>query len=327
MACVNSSHRRCAYGEQGWTNPDDRLYSSLNRVVRRMDRNSEMNSIIVRNDILSFRLRCNHPDRRNDVGGAFMPESYYFSYYNFAPIESTYIIDNGECASVNGRYKNPVSDLQRKNKVLDVLNNLTDFSPLKVIAFFSHGWSKGLQFGFDADTTVNSQGAEVDDLTDLAKAISRIAKSDVRIVLYACQTGASPLEAAKESLDREQNSDNPNQTRINRYENNIESLSYLQELPAGSEGFAFKLRDRLVRYCPNCTVDAHITLGHSTKNPFVRRFEAPAGSAGKTILQNDDRLWGKWVRTLRDPFEHSSSLLWTFSEMTINEIHEYLESI
>lgn len=325
--CATPSHARCAYGVQGWTDQNERIYNSLPRNIRYLQRGDEAGTIVINNDILSFRLRCNHPDRPNDVGGAFMPESYYFSYYNFAPLKITYVVDNGECVMVGGKRKNPVSDDQRKTTVLNLLDSLPTNQPKRIIAFFCHGWSTGFQFGFKTDSTINYQGIETADITALATALSRISLPNVKIVLYACQTGSSPVEGARENLAKEQRKTNPNQLRVNRYQNQINTWSHLDGHPDGSEGFAFKLRDELVARLPNCLVDAHVTLGHSTRNPFVRRFKAPVGSSGEMLVPIGHRLWNKWVNTLRNPFEERSTLVWKFSQMSKDEIHEYLESI
>ena len=330
MACATPAHRSCAYGVQGWTDQNDSIYRNLPGNIRHLERDAETGTIVINNDILSFRLRCNHPHRPNDVGGAFMKESYYFSYYNFAPFKSTYIVDNGECAIVGGNRKNPISYMDRKLTVLDLLDSLPDNQPKRVIAFFCHGWSTGFQFGFETDTTVNYKGSEMNDISALAKALARISLPDVKIILYACQAGSSPLEGAEENLSKEQRKSNPSQQRINRYQHQINSLSHLSGQPDGSEGFAFKLRDELLSSLPDCLVDAHITLGHSTRNPFVRRFEAPIGSGGEMLVPNDRdhrTLWNKWVSTLRNPFGERSTLVWKFSQMSRDEIHEYLESI
>ncbi len=191
MPCATTAHRRCSYGTAGWTDPDSPLFNSLNRLVRRLDREAGTNILIIRNDIISFRLRCNHPDRPNDVGGAFLPESYYFSYYNFVPIGSTYIVDNGECSVVRGEIKNPVSYTQRKTTVLNVLDSLPADQPKSVIAFFCHGWHTGFQFGFQTNTSVAYHDSTYADVAALAEAISRISTPDVKIVLYACSTGAT----------------------------------------------------------------------------------------------------------------------------------------
>jgi len=285
MACAIPSHRRCSYGSEGWTDPDSRIYASLIRNTRRLERGIDSTTILIRNDILSFRLRCNNPERTNDVGGAFMPESYYFSYYNFAPIESTYIVDNGECAIVGSRRKNPVSYTQRKTTVLDALDSLPASQPKSIIAFFCHGWPTGIQFGFQTTTSVAYRSSTFGDVTALAQAISRIASPDIKIVLYACSSGAT------------------------------------------DDGFAASLRDSLSTSCPRCRVDAHKTRGHSTKNPFVNRFEPPAGNPGQLIVPNSHRLWSKWRRTLNNPFGEGSTLVWRFSQMTIPEVHEHLDSI
>ncbi|QQS36579.1 MAG: hypothetical protein IPM56_01095 [Ignavibacteriales bacterium] len=285
MPCATPAHRRCAYGSEGWTDPESRLFNSYNRNVRRLDRENDTTTLVIRNDIVSFRLRCNHPDRPNDVGGAFLPESFYFSHYNFVPVGSTYVVDNGECALVRGEITNPVSYDQRKRKVLDALDSLPASQPMRVVAFFCHGWQTGFQFGFKTNTSVEYQSSTYGDCAALAEAIARIATPDVKVVLYACSTGAT------------------------------------------DDGFAATLRDELATRRPNCRVDAHKTLGHSTKNPFVNRFEAPAGTPGQMIVPTDHRLWGKWRRVLNNPFDEGSTLLWKFSQMSTTEIHEHLDSL
>lgn len=285
MSCATTAHRRCAYGTEGWTDPDSPLFNSLERSVRSLDRESDTTTLVIRNDIVSFRLRCNHPERTNDVGGAFLPESYYFSHYNFVPIGSTYIVNNGECAVVNGEIKNPVSYTQRKRVVLDILDNLPANQPKKVIAFFCHGWHRGFQFGFQTHTSVEYQNSNYTDPAALAAAISRIATPDVKVILYACSTGGT------------------------------------------DDGFAATLRNELMVFCPQCRVDAHKTLGHSTKNPFVNRFESPSGSPGQMIVPTGHSLWNKWRRVLNNPFEEGSTLLWKFSQMDTEEIHDYLNEL
>ncbi len=283
--CAIEAHHRCAWGDEGWTDPEERIYRGLTRRASRIDRSSDSNSLITRSDILSFRLRCCKPDRTNDVGGAFMPETWYFSYYNFAPYESTYIVDNGECAEVHGEIKNPVSAAQMKRKVLDVLDSFPSGENLSVIAFFCHGWHAGIQIGFRTNTQITYRSMEMNDTDALAQAIARISKPDIKVVLYACSAGDT------------------------------------------DDSFAAHLRDSLVRHCPNCRVDAHKTVGHSTQNPRVNRFEGPEGSAGQMIVdQSDHHLWHKWTTLLHHPFEQHSTLLWKYSQMTIPEIHEYLES-
>lgn len=129
-------------------------------------------AVVGRTDALIFRPRCNHPDRVNDVGGAFQPHACYFAHYNGIPAESIRVINNGQD---NGR--------SRAGRKSDVLAELQSWSgpELGVIAFLCHGWERGFQFGF-----------RIGDVEALARAIAAKAARDVKIALYACLTGGSP---------------------------------------------------------------------------------------------------------------------------------------
>ena len=285
MPCARNHNPSCAYGVQGWA-PSQAHYYPTRDHVRRIEwfgSESKSNTITVRNDILSFRIRCNAVDRDNDVGGTFMPEAYYFSYFNSAPIQSTYIINNGECIIENDELKKTIPNVRMKTEILNVLDGIS--TPQKVIAFFCHGFFDGIQLGFNLRNYVQYQGNRLRDVEALARAIGRIGTRDVRIPLYACLAGRD------------------------------------------DDGFAAQLRDELVAYCPNCLVDAHTNARHATWNPYVKRFVAPAGSNGCMIVPENHRLWPEWRRLLSNPFGTQSTLVWKYSQMTIDKIHTYLDNI
>lgn len=72
--------------------------------------------------------------------------------------------------------------------------------------------------------------------------------------------------------------------------------------PGGDGGFADTLRDALNRRGYRGSVDAHKTGGHTTWNPFVRRFWLDG--SGQNLLGGDwlvapgSPLWKSWVRKL-----------------------------
>lgn len=292
------------------------------RPERRLAREAP-NGLVVRCDILSFRMLYNHPDRASDVGGAFAPEACWFTYHNYAPPDSIHIIDNGD---ENGR-GNPA----RRADVLSVLDQYAS-DPLGIVAFFCHGWPNGMQFGFDLAS-----------LPTLVASLAAKSSPNVRIALYACETGASPeegeLEVLRRNIAHERRSatdeEAARQTRLR---------AAIAGQAAGEGGFAFALRDQLVATNPGCQVFAHITLGHSTRNPEVRGFAAPAGSAGVPVVAHTapprgrdvaeaDRaaheLWSRWSHTLAHPFdgERPSSLLWRFPTMTTDEVRAHLDAL
>lgn len=113
-------------------------------------------------------------------------------------------------------------------------------------------------------------GWSVSNVGELSKAIAKSSKPSVKVVLYACSAGEG-------------------------------------EGPAGDNGFADRLRDTL---CENsavqCQVDAHERAAHTTRNPFVRRFEglgSPVGGPGGYFLVTPGSgRWQMWREKLRTPF-------------------------
>jgi hypothetical protein len=93
--------------------------------------------------------------------------------------------------------------------------------------------------------------------------------------------------------------------------------------PGGDGGFADTLRDT---FCQNgfrhVQVDAHVTAGHATRNPFVRRFEgkgSPVGGVGGYYLvQPKSKLWKAWQKGL------TGSLRFRFPFMSVETIHTEL---
>lgn len=92
----------------------------------------------------------------------------------------------------------------------------------------------------------------------------------------------------------------------------------------GDGGFADALRDAL---CAEgaiwCRVDAHATAGHTTWNPYVRRFDGvgntSGGCGGQYIVAPGSKLWPRWRKALRE-----TNLRLTFSRLSIGEIHKRL---
>jgi hypothetical protein len=93
----------------------------------------------------------------------------------------------------------------------------------------------------------------------------------------------------------------------------------------GDGGFADRLRDALcVAGGVHCTVDAHTTAGHTTMNPYVRRFEGRGSRVGGVggfdlVSPKSGDLWRRWRRALRE-----TSLRYRFPVMSVAEIHDWL---
>jgi hypothetical protein len=94
----------------------------------------------------------------------------------------------------------------------------------------------------------------------------------------------------------------------------------------GDGGFADTLRDALCAAGSTwCRVDAHATAGHTTWNPYVRRFEGvgtkTGGCGGQYIVAPGSKLWPKWRKALRE-----TNLRLRFPTLTIEDIHQQLTS-
>jgi len=90
----------------------------------------------------------------------------------------------------------------------------------------------------------------------------------------------------------------------------------------GDGGFADLLRDALCQAgAVDCQVDAHTTAGHTSKNPFVRRFQGMGSQLGGTggffiVSPSQKQLFAKWRRALAN-----TDLRRDFPFMTVAEIH------
>jgi hypothetical protein len=300
----------------------EREYESMlgRRIERRLSRDAPV-GFVVRCDVLCFRMLYNHPHRTNDVGGAFAPEACYFTYYNNLAYDHIHIIDNGDA--------NARDAADRRADVLQVLDEHPEGELLSAVVFFCHGWAHGCQMGFTNDT-----------LTELVEKLAAKCRPDVRIILYACGTASSPEEESLTLFRRGKTADELRDAR-----DDIEAReAVIAAQAAGEGGFAFTLRDLLAATNPDCQVIGHVTTGHATRNPDVRRFSAPAGSGGvrpiphgtgprrthgDEVADPSHELWRRWAFTLANAFddERPSALLWHFPFMTDAEIRTHLADL
>lgn len=129
-------------------------------------------------------------------------------------------------------------------------------------------------------------GWSLDSIDTLASVIAEACPTDAPIVaLYACSTASGGV--------------------------------------GGDGGFADQLRDALCQAgAVNCRVDAHDRAGHTTRNPYVRRFEgqgsAVGGQGGQWIVAPGSALWSKWRAALR------GDLRLRFPLMPVSDIHAEL---
>lgn len=192
---------------------------------------------------------------KKDVTGAFLPEAKRFAAFRAA---------EGELSSQLRQFDSSKSKRRCRAEVEELLD-LAPY-PLSVVAFFCHGFKRGLQTGHN---TWN--------VKRLASAIARNSTEGVRVVLYACHTGR----------------DSDNQQRDD-----------MQPGPGGEGGFADKLRDALIAEgCTGGVIDAHTVRGHTTTAPWVRRFYINAEAApfgGDWIVSPGSPQWKAWALRLDD---------------------------
>ena len=161
--------------------------------------------------------------------------------------------------------------------------SLSGVTDVKQLAVFCHGWSSGIQL---------CHGSRVEQLAKLLRAAMPGTNPDV--TLYCCTTGSDLLASTSEVSG--------------------------SEAPGGDGGFADRLRDELCEAgAVHCQVDAHTVLGHTTRNPYLRRFEGAGvptgGVGGHWLVTPRSKLWPRWVEAMK------GDLRWRFPTMTVGQIH------
>jgi hypothetical protein len=135
-------------------------------------------------------------------------------------------------------------------------------------------------------------GIRIPDLENFASLIKEVAKPGTKefvIPLYCCSTGDGPGVG-------------------------------------GDSGFADQLRDALCQVgFTQCSILAHSTSGHTTRNPMKRKFDGldspVGGSGGISIVSPSSILWKKWRTAIS-----GTDLRFRVPFMTISEIHNELNN-
>lgn len=185
-------------------------------------------------------------------------------------------------------FDNRASKAQRRAEVERLIWE-TSVDSYDCVALFCHGYRLGMQTGHDRKT-----------VDGLAEVIGLRCAPGAPIALYAC-------DAARDA-DRDRKDDNvPG--------------------PAGEGGFADLLRDALLeRGYQGGHVDAHTTVAHTTRNPFVRRFYVDPearDSGGDWLVAPGSPLWARWRRVLWEKAE-PRGVRFLFPFMSVAELHAAL---
>jgi len=225
-------------------------------------------------NILVLYSNANYPGKK-DATGAFIPEAKKFSEIHGVPEENR----------VGLKLVN-VSKKLRRERTLDAIYETGGQERWDAIAFFGHGWPKGIQFGFNRD-----------HIPELCEVLADCCNPDAKIILFACLAA----------------------------ENDVRDKEYGAVGPGTDGGFADLLRDEMVWYgLKKGWVDAHKTAGHTAWNPFVVRFlcsavEDPLFGAvgGHWLVAPGSQQWKQWVKKLRTTL---TGLRYRFPFMTEFEI-------
>lgn len=127
------------------------------------------------------------------------------------------------------------------------------------------------------------------DVEALVRVLGPRARYDLVVALYACSAGGG-------------SEDEPG-------------------APGGEGGFGDALRDALLREGLPAQVDAHTCVGHTARNPFVRRFTKATATGGQWLVAPDDPLFPVWRARLHDA---DDPLRFRFPLMTADEIRAEL---
>jgi hypothetical protein len=135
-------------------------------------------------------------------------------------------------------------------------------------------------------------GFDLRNVQDLARAVAQTSAPDVRVLLYCCSTASTIRRLLRTSV-------------------------------GGDGGFADALRDALCREgATGCRVVGHTTVGHATKNPYVRFFDGKGssigGQGGEYVVRPGSALWPRWREALATDFRFH------FPYLEVAQIHDVL---
>lgn len=176
----------------------------------------------------------------------------------------------------------------KKKRFEELCMFLRNYRGIKWIALFCHGYSSGMQFGMTKK-----------NIPTLVGYLKLCSTQDLKMTLYACSTASTSKKTRK----------------INA--------------PGTDNGYADKLRDGLLQAgLRGGWIDAHLTPGHTTRNPFLLRFYvAPAfennwdAPGGEWLVSPKSQLWKPWKKAVQNM---KSMFRFKFSNMTEADIYKHL---
>ena len=162
-----------------------------------------------------------------------------------------------------------VGTASKAEKQSRVLGAISSVRALDRVAFFCHGTSRGISLGFS-----------VDNIAILADALAGAAGPVLHVGLYACLTGRGAFFGGAK---------------------NKKNTGYrCESVVTAREGFAMLLCSELKKRGVSAEITAHLTSGHTTKNPYKVRVSPTNGDIMRVRLcDNTPRdKWIKWCEKL-----------------------------
>lgn len=188
-------------------------------------------------------------------------------------------LHGGHVAQVDNNDSYPA---RRAQSIRLISEHVSRHGPLDAAGIFCHGWPTGLQLGF--------RSAQAPLLARTLTQGRAAGRDTFVVVLYACDAG------------RDADDD--------RTDDQTQGIG-------GEGGFADLLCAAIGNLGHRARVLAHVTVGHTTTNPWLRVFSTDDQIAGGVwIVPPKSPLWGRWHRALqqtdlrfRVPFMSPSQVL------------------
>ncbi len=229
------------------------------------------------------------PDRNEkkaDYTGAFLPEARKFADLHGIPRSQIHTIDVGKSM----RY--------RADRSLALIE---EHQP-QVLVIFCHGYSTGIQVGFRSPSKVKRKRGwytpttrakeQFDHLVELMASCNK----NPTIALYCCSTGDDP-------------------------DNDDDSAP-----GSGDDSFADLLRDALCEAgSRTCRVFAHVTAGHTSRNPHCKFYDGAYSSTGGVGAGHVARPGSNSFRKLAKGLK--TDLRFRLPFLSTARVHELLENV
>lgn len=207
---------------------------------------------------------------KKDATGAFIPEAKAFAKFYCVPEENMLGIP---CTRVKASV--------RRNSIKEFLS-IHNGGGIRLVAWFGHGWSQGIQFGFNKR-----------NVGKLTRWMVGCCAPDVSQVLYACSTASTSKSTRKISMPGTDGG----------FADTLRDAMWEYGFTGG-------------------WVDAHLQPGHTTKNPYILRFicdeDHVIRGGGIWLVKPKTTYWATWVNAVRNT--NFRYIFPTLSKFNLNEL-------